>query len=190
MKKQLLFLAILPLVICCNGKQTSQAKPNTDKGITESSPQPTPVKDSIPAKRLKKETLFDIEGRYSLEPSESSCKFDLTLYREKGQLRYKLVTNNRNLTGAAEIELNERKDGYYLALKDLEWSENEGALNDEGEPIDADIKLPTAVQGILYKDEISIQNAGNAMNYYVQVGECDLKYIILKRKASGSKPMP
>ena len=188
--KKLLIPFVIVLLFACNGKQISKAKPNTDTVITESSPQPTPVKDSIPAKRLNNKTLFDIEGSYSLEQSESSCKFDLTLYREKGQLRYKLVTNTRNLTGAAAIELNERKDGYYLALKDLEWSENDGALNDEGEPIDASIKLPTSVEGILYKDEISIQNAGNAMNYYVQVGECDLKYIILKRNASGSRSIP
>ena len=102
----------------------------------------------------------------------------------------KLVTKTRDLTGAAEIELNKKKDDYYLAPNNLEWSENEGALNVEGEPIEADIKLPTDVQAVLYKDEITIQNAGKAMNNCVEVGECDLKYIILKRKASGSRSMP
>ena len=188
--KKLLIPFVIVLLFACNGRQISKAKPNTDTVITESSPQPTPVKDSIPAKRLNNKTLFDIEGRYSLEQSESSCKLDLTLYREKGQLRYKLVTNTRNLTGAAAIELNEKKDDYYLAPNNLEWSENEGALNVEGEPIEADIKLPTDVQAVLYKDEITIQNAGKAMNNCVEVGECDLKYIILKRKASGSRSMP
>jgi len=183
--KKLLFPFVILLFFACNGKQIPQTKPNKDKRIAVSRPQPTSVKDPIPAERLINETLFNVEGSYSLEPSNSDCKFDLTLYRQKGQLRYKLVTKSRNLTGAAEIELNEKKDGYYLSLKDLEWSENEGALNDEGEPIEEDIEIPTTVQGVMYKDEITIQNAGNSMNYYVKIGECDLKYIILKRKASG-----
>lgn len=185
--KKLLFPFIILSFFGCNGNQIPQTKLNKYKRISGSSPQPTPVKDSIPTKRLKNEPLFNIEGSYSLELSDSDCKFDLTLHREKGQLRYKLVTKTRNLTGAAEIELNEKKDGYYLDLKDLEWSENEGALNDEGEPIEEDIKIPTTVQGVMYKDEITIQNAGNSMNYYVKIGECDLKYIILKRKASGKR---
>jgi len=185
--KKLLFPFVILSFFGCNGNQIPQTKPNKDKRISVSSHQPTPVKDSIPTKRLKNETLFNIEGSYSIELSDSNCKFDLTLYREKGQLRYKLVTKTRNLTGTAEIELNEKKDGYYLDLKDLEWSENEGALNDEGEPIEEDIKIPTTVQGVMYKDEITIQNAGNSMNYYVKIGECDLKYINLKRKASGKR---
>lgn len=98
------------------------------------------------------------------------------------QLVYKLTTNKRTLADKAEIELTERKDGYYLTLKNIEWSENEGTLNDEGEPIDPDITLPTEVQGILEKNQITIQNAGNAMNYYVKIGECNAKYIQLIKK--------
>lgn len=180
--KKISILFVIVSFFACNGKKIPQTQPNKGRR-TASSSQPTSVKDSIPAKPLKNETLFNVEGNYSLELSDSDCRFDLKLFREKGQLRYTLVTNTRDLTGAAEIELNDKKDGYYLDLKDLEWSENEGSLNDEGEPIEDDIKIPTTVQGVMYKDEITIQNAGNSMNYYVKIGECDLKYIILKRKA-------
>ena len=182
--KKLFIPFVILLFFSCNGNQTSQTKTHNDKVKRVSSPQQTPVKDSLPAKPLKNKPLFNVEGSYSLEPSDSGCILDLILYREKGQLRYKLVTNTRDLTGIAEIELTEKKDGYYLDLKDLEWSENEGALNDEGEPIEKDIEIPTSVQGVMYKDEITIQNAGNSMNYYVKIGECDLKYIVLKREGS------
>ena len=86
------------------------------------------------------------------------------------------------LTDKAEIELNEKKDGYYITFNNIEWSENEGALDDDGEQIDKEIVLPTTVQGVLYKNEITIQNTGNAMNYYVKIGECDLKFIHLIRQ--------
>ena len=146
--KKISILFVIVSFFACNGKKIPQTQPNKGRR-TASSSQPTSVKDSILAKPLKNETLFNVEGSYSLEPSDSDCKFDLTLYRETGQLRYKLFTKTRNLMGSAEIELNEKKDGYYLDLKDLEWSENEGSLNDEGEPIEDDIKIPTSVREFL-----------------------------------------
>ena len=43
------------------------------------------------------------------------------------------------------------------------------------------LELPKDIEGVLYKDEITIQNSGNAMNYYVKFAECDLKYIHLTK---------
>ncbi|MFV0470407.1 MAG: hypothetical protein ACK5L7_00005, partial [Paludibacteraceae bacterium] len=77
---------------------------------------------------------------------------------------------------------NDKKDGYYLTLKNIEWSENEGALDEEGEQVDDSVELPKEIQGVLYKNEITIQNTGNSMNYYVKIAECDQKYIHLIKK--------
>ena len=88
-------------------------------------------------------------------------------------------TNTRKLSGIAKIDLNERKDGYNITFENIEWSEYLGAIDPEGETSEEDLPLPQDIGGVLYKNEITIQNYGNAMNYYVKLGECDVKYIHL-----------
>lgn len=131
--------------------------------------------------------LFDVKGTYVLEEDQSSCKIVLNIDAVNKQYKYKLETNTRNLQGAIDFKLNEKGDGYYVALKNIEWSEYEGAIKfgENGEQIDNGLALPQDIEGILFKNELSIQNSGNAMNYYVVLGECDLKYIhLVKRKGS------
>ena len=126
------------------------------------------------------ELLFDIEGNYTLKADEiKDCKFFLSLFYKNGVLKYKMEISTRKLSGNAEIELNEMTDGYYITFKNIEWSEYLGAIDTEGENSEKELELPQDVQGVLYKDEITIQNTGNVMNYYVKFGECDLKYIHL-----------
>jgi hypothetical protein len=62
--KKLVFPFVILSFFACNGKQITQAKPNKNKSITVAIPQPTAVKDSIPANRLNNETLFKVEGSY------------------------------------------------------------------------------------------------------------------------------
>lgn len=126
-----------------------------------------------------KTLLFNIEGNYEFKKEETTCKMNLTLYYQKNQLKYKLKTNTREFSDNAEIELNERKDGYYITFKNIEWSEYLGGLDNEGEPIQKDLSLPQDLDGVLYKNEIIIQNYGNSMNYYVKLEECGEKYIEL-----------
>lgn len=128
--------------------------------------------------------LFDIEGNYTLKQvleQETDCKIFLSLFYKNGVLKYDMETNTRKLSGNAEIDLNERKDGYYITFKNIEWSEYLGVIDTENETSEEDMPLPKDIQGVLYKDEITIQNTGNAMNYYVKLGECDMKYIHLIR---------
>lgn len=129
-----------------------------------------------------KTLLFNIEGNYEFKKEETICKMNLTLYYQKNQLKYKLKTNTREFSDDAEIELNEKKDGYYITFKNIEWSEYLGGLDNEGEPIDKNLSIPENVSGTLYKNEIIIQNYGNAMNYYVVFDECGEKYIELIKK--------
>lgn len=126
--------------------------------------------------------LFDIEGNYTLKKDVvTDCEIILSLFFKNEVLRYNMETNTRKLSGNAKIELNENKNGYYITFKNIEWSEYLGAIGTEGETSEEDLPLPQEIQGVLYKDEITIQNAGNAMNYYVKFGECDLKFIHLIR---------
>ena len=82
---------------------------------------------------------------------------------------------------AVSIKINEEKNGYYITLESIEWSDYRGMIeyDDDGDEIDKELRLPIGIDGILYEDEIVIQNSGNSMNYYVKLGECDLKYIHL-----------
>lgn len=145
-------------------------------------PQSHPKDNSEQIKTL----LFNIEGNYEFRKEETSCKMNLTLYYQKNQLKYKLKTNTREFSDDAEIELNEKKDGYYIRFKNIEWSEYLGGLDNEGEPIDKNIAIPKNVSGTLYKDEIFIQNYGNSMNYYVVFKDCGEKYIELVKKIKSS----
>ena len=177
-----LILALLFFISCTENKQSNNIK-NTDttKNIIPSSVD-TPIVTQKDTNADDAPTLFKIEGNYIVEENESSCKLELKLYYKNKQLYYQLVTNTKKYADKAEIELNEEKDGYYITFKNIEWSENEGALDDEGEPIDKEITLPQDIQGVMYKNEITIQNSGNSMNYYVKIGDCDLKFIRLIKK--------
>ena len=123
--------------------------------------------------------LFDIEGNYTFKDELTDCKISLSLFYKNGVLKYNMNTNTRKLSGIAKIDLNERKDGYYITFENIEWSEYLGAIDPEGETSEEDLPLPQDIEGVLYKNEITIQNYGNAMNYYVKLGECDVKYIHL-----------
>mgnify|MGYP003585327353 CR=1 FL=1 len=125
--------------------------------------------------------LFDIEGEYFFKAETTGCKMNLTLYYANNQLKYKLKTNTREISDNATLQLNERKDGYYITFENIEWSEYLGALDEEGNPIEENLSLPQEISGELNENEIIIQNYGNAMNYYMKLGECDVKYLYLIR---------
>ena len=182
-------MKITPIVLCflifisCNEeKKTKPVNKKKIEKIVNAGPKPAKTDTLVRTKSSIKKNIFPIEGEYAIDNEDSSCEMNLILSYKGNQLVYKLTTNTRTLADQAEIELNENKDGYYLTLKNIEWSENEGALNDEGEATDPDITLPTEVQGVLEKNQITIQNGGNSMNYYVKIGECDAKYIHLIKK--------
>ena len=182
--KKLLFLLILSSALkSCenlseNQKSTeiqkSEQKKNTDINRNIDSLQ------NVAHYADSEDLLFDIAGNYTLpEDKVTDCKFFLSLFFKNGTLKYDIQINTKKHSGNAEIVLNERADGYYITFKDIEWSEYLGAIDPEGTKSEEDLELPKDIQGVLYKDEITIQNSGNAMNYYVKFGECDLMYIHL-----------
>jgi hypothetical protein len=114
--------------------------------------------------------LFDIEGVYAFSDTLSKCNLTLEITKEIELYKYHLKTTTRSLTGEISLEENEENDAYY------------GALDENSEPIDQDIALPEGLEGTIDENEIIIQNSGNSMNSYLQLGECDVKYIHLEKQ--------
>ena len=182
MKITPVLLCVLIFISCNEEKKTNHTSKKKIEKIVYAEPKQAKTDTVVKTKSTIKKTIFPIEGTYVIENDDAACEMTLMLSYKADQLVYKLTTNKRTLADKAEIELNESKDGYYLSLKNIEWSENEGTLDDEGEPIDPDITLPTEIGGILDKNQITIQNTGNVMNYYVKFEECNAKYIRLIKK--------
>jgi hypothetical protein len=126
--------------------------------------------------------LFDIEGDYSFSDTLSKCDLTLVISNEIEYYEYKLTTPTRSLTGKISLEANKDDDTYNVLLNGIEWSEYYGALDDNSEPMDQNVSLPIGLEGTLGENEITIQNYGNAMNSFLQLGECDVKYIHLRKQ--------
>jgi hypothetical protein len=126
--------------------------------------------------------LFDIEGVYTFSDTLSKCYLTLEIAKEIELYTYNLKTTTRSLSGEISLEENEDNDAYFLILNGIEWSEYYGALDENSEPIDQDIELPVGLEGTIVENEITIQNYGNSMNSYLQLVECDVKYIHLKKQ--------
>ena len=183
MKKLLTLLTLAFALQSCENKIEKQENTEIQKSAPQKIIETNAMTDTIqnvPQPAKNNDLLFDIEGNYTLRKDVvTDCEIFLSLFYKNGVLEYNMETNTRKLSGNAKIELNENKDGYYITFKNIEWSEYLGAIDTEGETSEEDLPLPQDIQGILYKDEITIQNSGNAMNYYVKLGECDVKYIHL-----------
>jgi hypothetical protein len=126
-----------------------------------------------------------IEGTYVVinEPEESDqCAIKIIIKKASEGYIYKFKTETRSLSGKLSVEATERKDGYYINLEGIEWSEYEGELNDDGEAKATDLALHTGINGVIQDNEITIQNTGNSMNYYVKLEDCGKKYIRLKKQ--------
>ena len=62
-----------------------------------------------------------------------------------------------------------------------------GAIDPEVEASEENVTSPEEIQRVIYENKITIQNYGNAMNYYVKPGDCDIKYIYLNREEKLAK---
>jgi hypothetical protein len=127
-----------------------------------------------------------IEGTYVVinEPGESDkCTMTIVIEKTSGGYTYKFNTESRSLSGKLSVEATEGKDGYYITLEGIEWSEYEGALDDQGEAESKEpLALPVGINGVIQDNEITIQNTGNSMNYYVKLEDCGEKYIRLQKQ--------
>ncbi len=63
-----------------------------------------------------------------------------------------------------------------ITIKNIARSEYLGAIDPEVEVSEENVTSPEEIQGVIYENQITIQNYGNAMNYYVKPGDCEVKY--------------
>jgi hypothetical protein len=136
---------------------------------------------------------INIEGVYVVfnEPDEAEkCAITITIQKAGEEYNYKFKTESRSLVGKVSLELNEDKDGYYITFEGIEWSEYEGELvmdKDGDYHAKEELELPVGINGLIQENQITIQNYGNSMNSYTQLGECGKKYIILKKQVTSAE---
>ena len=128
----------------------------------------------------------EISGTYVIvnEPVEADkCSMTITISKDTKGYSYTFTSDSRSLKGKLSVEANDEKNGHYITLEGIEWSEYEGPLDDEGEPTSKEpLDLPVGIGALLQNDTISLQNYGNSMNYYLQLADCGKKYIVLKKQ--------
>lgn len=123
---------------------------------------------------------FEIEGEYSFTDDVANCEMHLKIFSEKGILKYEWKTGERNVIGDAEIS-KEDNGNFYITFKDIEWSENKGFIDPEGETPEENLPIPTEIMAGLRDNQIIFQNYGNAENYFVILKECDVKYVYFEK---------
>lgn len=176
---------ILQLSNCKNDNKKQPVVTNNSSKIQISSKSgrsnDTFSKDSTTQSRFSEE----IEGTYNVVSNADDaekCQIKITIKKVSEQYRYIFTSESRTLEGKLSLEGDKNNEGYYITLEGIEWSEYEGELDDNGEAKSKeDLKLPVGIHGVIKGNEITIQNYGNSMNYYVQLADCGEKYIILKK---------
>lgn len=134
----------------------------------------------------RNDSIDDVEGTYFVvnEPNEvEKCQLSITIIKTSEGNIYEFSTDSRLLKGKVSFDRTEDRSGYYITLEGIEWSEYEGALDEDGESNGSEkMELPVGIHGLIQDNQITIQNYGNSMNYYVQLGDCGKKYIVLKKR--------
>ncbi|MND42083.1 hypothetical protein D3C80_328490 [compost metagenome] len=123
----------------------------------------------------------NLEGNYK-NANGTACTFALSITKKEGEYFYRIKTDQRQLNGKIHFFRSLTEQQNYIIFKGIKWAENEGALDEDGEPKVKDLKIPTDIEGLLSESEIQIQNSGNAMNSYVKFYDCGDKYISLTKK--------
>ena len=143
-------------------------------------------KDVVQDTRERAESSTPIVGTYIVineGGASDKCPMTLTISQAAEGYKYKLETESRSLTGKLLVQATQEKNTLNISLEGIRWSEYEGELGDDGEPkVKGALELPVGIDGILQDNQISIQNSGNSMNYYVKLEECGRKYIVLKKQ--------
>ena len=123
---------------------------------------------------------LDISGNYGqTDSTDKSGPISVTIWKSPTGYRYKLTNDQKHYTGKVKVEkdADQRTGIIFVGIRYAEYEGNVSQLDDHAERPQP--KLPVGVGGLLNGDTILIQNYGNAMNYYVQFGGCDAKFISL-----------
>ena len=125
----------------------------------------------------------EIEGTYTYS---GDCDISLILSKTKKDYLYILQTNIRILKGRATYTTSSTGEKY-ITLEGIQWDEYEGdSTKEDGSAENSEAKkeleIPVGIDALYVKDTLTIQNYGNAMNYYTKISECGLKFIQLIKK--------
>ena len=130
----------------------------------------------------------DISGYYEEVDSDQTeeinegCGISVNIKRNGKGFSYYLKTSDRNYRGKLTL-VNIPEDKYGIVFEGTKYAEYESDISQKPDTDDAKkADLPAGVGGELERDTITIQNYGNAMNYYVQIGGCQVKYLRLVRR--------
>ncbi|MBZ4035626.1 hypothetical protein K6T82_12670 [Flavobacterium sp. 17A] len=122
----------------------------------------------------------EIEGTYKAD----GCDLSIIISKIKNDYQYVFKSNLRTLKGKAKYSKSSSGENY-ITLEGIQWDEYEGDISneDENDSIpEKELEIPIGIDALYVKDTLTIQNYGNAMNYYTKISECGLKYIQLIKK--------
>lgn len=130
---------------------------------------------------IKKEE--SIVGLYAATAeSGTDCHISIAITATKKGYSYLLKTDSRNVKGKATFTTSESGEKY-IFLEGIQWDEYEGDISHEEDTIKTKtVEIPVGIDASYIKDTLTIQNYGNAMNYYTKLSECGDKYIQLVKK--------
>jgi hypothetical protein len=121
-----------------------------------------------------------VEGTYKNAVS-TKCLFTLRIDKRNDAYFYTIQTAKQSFKGKVSFYRSLDEQANFIKLEGIPWAEYEGAIDGEQAIKAKKAKAPIGIEGLLSQDEISIQNYGNAMNYYVKFADCGDKFIHLRK---------
>jgi hypothetical protein len=133
---------------------------------------------------LKRQTkLPAITGYYRsklIKGESGSCNLSVEIKELQGEYFYTFNLGGHIKKGKVKLTKIDEPDAAGIVFTGIKWAEYKGdisRLKDGDRP--TVMKIPVGIEGVWTKSGITIQNYGNAMNYYVQIAGCEKKYIEL-----------
>lgn len=135
----------------------------------------------------------DISGAYEeaddREPDSlnEGCHIIALITKDAKGYTYRLTTPENHYKGKLTVNSNPDKTND-IVFEGIPFAEYEGDISKDGsDASDNKLKKPTGLGGVMSGDTIDMQNYGNSMNYYVQLGDCGLKFIrLIKNKKAAA----
>lgn len=128
-----------------------------------------------------------IEGIYKAQPIDGDigiCDMSVEIKKHASGYSYVFDIQGEIIKGKATLTKGDRAGENYITFEGIKWAEYEGDVSNktDDDSVTTSLPLPVGIDGLLTQKEITIQNTGNAMNYYVKIAACDRKYIRLVKK--------
>jgi hypothetical protein len=122
-----------------------------------------------------------IEGSYKSE----DCNIEIIIKKERERYYYTFISEIRTLKGEISLKRNDRYNE--IILEGIEYAEDYFDVglpeeNPEYEELKKDGNRRVGIDCFLDSDKITIENYGNAMNYYLKLRDCGNKYIVFSKQ--------